>query len=467
MTKTIVLGAFEEFTPNFISNAWSHPRSETRGWETLPYWQHMARELEAGGFDFLFLAEAIGYPMRADGSVPEVVVREAVQIPMHDPMALISGLAATVDRLGFVVTASTTAQQPILNARSFTTLDHLTDGRIAWNIVTSDNQAALSKLLGQTGVTPHSERYRRAAEFVELSLQLWEGGWDDDAILFDKATRRFADPGKVHRIEHHGEYFDLDGYFTGVPSVQRTPLLLQAGTSATGRAFAGRFAECVFIQDRDLADAAANVRDLRSRAAANGRDPQDIKVIVSAAIVVGSTEEEAARLRAELDATPSREAAAALYLGWSGVDLMSFPLDATLDDITTEVGQTMLAMFQKGPESPTVREILDSITSAIGGPRVTGTPESVADQLEQIVTSTDVDGFLIEYTYGGMASYRDFIDQVVPLLRARGLVPQEPRGGSMRRRMMGTDRLPSNHPAARYRTLDRHPGQDALVADHD
>ncbi|WP_285137919.1 NtaA/DmoA family FMN-dependent monooxygenase [Microbacterium sp. lyk4-40-TSB-66] len=453
MTKTIILGAFEEFTPNFISNAWSHPRSDTEGFATLPYWQNMARELEAGGFDFLFLAEALGYPMQPDGTVPEVVVREAVQIPVHDPMLLVSGLAATVDRLGFVVTASTTAQQPNLNARAFTTLDHLTQGRIAWNIVTSDNQVALSKLLGQTAVTPHAERYRRATEFLELSLKLWEGGWDDDAVVFDKASRTYADPSKVHRITHEGEYFALDGYFTAIPSPQRTPLLLQAGTSAAGRAFAGRFGECIFIQDRDLDVVKANVADLRSRAVENGRDPGDIKVIDAVAIIVGETEEEAQRLRAELDATPSREAAAALFMGWSGVDLMAFPLDATLADVSTEVGKSTLGVFQQGDESPTVAEILDRITTSIGGIRVTGTPTSVADQLQRIVDHTDIDGFLIEYTYGGMASYRDFIDLVVPILRERGMLPEVPLGGTMRRRLLGhdDDRLPATHPGSAYR----------------
>lgn len=452
MTKTVFLGAFEEFTPNFISNAWSHPLSDTAGFATLGHWQRMVRELEAGGFDFLFLAEAIGYPMRPDGSVPEAVVREAVQIPVHDPMTLISGLAATVDRLGFVVTASTTAQHPNLNARSFTTLDHLTEGRIAWNVVTSDNQYALVKLLGQT-LTPHDERYRRATEFLELSMRLWEGAWEDDAVVHDKATRTFADPAKVHRITHDGEYFRLDGYFTAIPSVQRTPLLLQAGASPAGRAFAGRFAECVFLQDRELGAAAAAVADLRARAAANGRDPQDVKMMAAVSIVIGATEEEAGRLRAELDATPTRAAAAALFMGWSGVDLMAYPLDATLQSVSTEVGKSMLALFQQGDTSPTIAEILDRITSSIGGMRVTGTAESVADQLQRTVEATDVDGFLIEYTYGGMATYRDFIDQVVPLLRARGVLPAEPRGGSMRRRILGhdDDRLPAGHPGAQYR----------------
>lgn len=452
MTKQIVLGAFEEFTPNFISNAWHHPKAQTRDFATLGYWQEMARELEAGGFDFLFLAEALGYPMSGD-DVPAAVVREAVQVPAHDPMTLVSGLAATVDRLGFVVTASTTSQQPYLNARTYTSLDHLTAGRIAWNIVTSDNQVALTRLLGLDAVTPHDERYRRATEFVELTLKLWEGAWDDDAVVYDKATRTYADPEKVHRIRHAGEYFRYDGYFPAIPSPQRTPLLLQAGTSPAGRAFAGRFAECVFIQDRDLDVAATVVADLRARAVAEGRAADDIKVIDAVSIIVAETEEEAQRLRAELDATPSVEAAAALYLGWSGIDLMRFPLDATLADVTTEVGRSMLSLFQQGDESPTIREILTRITTSIGGIRVTGTPAQVADRLQEIVDRTDIDGFLIEYTYGGMATYRDVIDTVFPLLRERGMLPAEPRTGTMRERIMGRGpRLPETHPGAAYRS---------------
>lgn len=450
MTKQIVLGAFEEFVPNFISNAWHHPRGDTSGFATLEYWQSLARELDAAGFDFMFLAEALGYPMSDNGDVPEAVIREAVQMPAHDPSTLVSALAASVNRLGFVLTTSTTAEQPYLNARTFTSLDHLSNGRIAWNIVTSDNQQSIVRLLGLTGITPHDERYAKATEFLELSLKLWEDAWDDDAVVYDKATRTFADPEKVHRIRHDGTYYQLDGYYPATPSPQRTPLLMQAGASRAGRDFAGKYAEVVFVQDRDLDKAAAVVRDLRDRAIANGRGADEIKIVDILSVIVGETEEEAARLRAELDATPSREAAAALYLGWSGVDLMQFDPNETLANVSTEVGQSMLAMFQNGDNSPTIGEILDRLSTSIGGIRVTGTPKSVADQIQHIVDYTDLDGFMIEWTYGHIETYRDFIDHVMPILRERGIIPTTPRSGSMRERMMGTDsgRLSPTHPAA-------------------
>lgn len=453
MTKQIVLGAFEEFVPNFISNAWHHPRGDTRDFATLPYWQNLARELDAAGFDFLFLAEALGYPMTEAGVVPEAVVREAVQLPAHDPAALVPALAATVDRLGFVLTTSTTAQHPYLNARTFTTLDHLTGGRIAWNIVTSDNQHALVRLLGLGSVTPHDERYAKATEFVELSLKLWESAWDDDAIVYDKPSRTFADPAKVHRIGHRGRYYTLDGYYPATPSPQRTPLLVQAGTSRAGRDFAARFAEVVFIQDRDPAQAAATVADLRARAVAGGRRADEVKVIDTLSVIVGDTEEEARRLRAELDATSSREAGAALFLGWSGVDLMRFDENDTLADVSTEVGQSTLAMFQDGANSPTIGEVLDRLQQSIGGIRATGTAIGVADQIERIVEATDLDGFMIEWTYGDVDTYRDFIDTVMPILRERGVIPETPRAGTMRERIMGTTdpRLSPRHTGASLR----------------
>jgi FMN-dependent oxidoreductase (nitrilotriacetate monooxygenase family) len=413
--------------------------------------------VEAAGFDFFFLAEAIGYPMNDEGEVPEAVIREAVQFPVHDPMAIMSALAATVPRIGLVVTASTTAQKPLLNARTFTTLDHLSEGRIGWNIVTSDNQQAMVRLLDLGEITPHDERYARAEEFVELELQLWEGGWEDGAVLADKATKTWADPAKVHRIRNTGRYFNFDGYYQAIPSPQRTPTLFQAGTSAAGSAFAAKYAECVFTQERDPARLAKTVAALRERAVANGRPAESVKVVNGASFVIGETEDGAARLRAELNHTPTREAAAALFLGWSGVDLGKLDPEATLDEVSTEVGQTMLAMWRASDgTSPTIGEVLDSLPSTIGGVKFTGTPESVAAQVEEFVELTDVDGFLVENWYGGAEGYRDFIELLMPELRERGLLPAAPRTGTLREMLTDapTSALPEWHPGRRYHRGD-------------
>jgi FMN-dependent oxidoreductase (nitrilotriacetate monooxygenase family) len=455
MPKQLVIGAFEEFLPNFIMNTWHHPRSNTRDFATLPHWQRLVRTVEEAGFDFFFLAEAIGYPMNDEGEVPETVVREAVQFPVHDPLSLMAAIAASVPRIALVATASTTAQRPLLNARTFTTLDHLSEGRIAWNIVTSDHQNSLVKLLDLGDVTPHDERYARADEFVQLVLQLWEGGWEDDAIVYDKETKTFADPAKVHRIQFDGKYFRFDGYFQATPSPQRTPTLFQAGTSKAGIAFASKYAECVFTQDREPERLVDTVKRLREAAVAAGRPGDSIKIVNSASFVVAETEEEAAQLRAELTGTPTRAAAATLFLGWTGVDLSKYDQDMSLDALSTEGGKTILDLW-RNPEggSPTIGEVLDMLPATFSGLRFTGTPQSIGDQVEQLVAETDIDGILVENLYsGGVEGYVDFIEHVMPELRRRGLIPEQPRRGSAREILTGATepRLPEWHPGLQYR----------------
>jgi long-chain alkane monooxygenase len=443
--KTVSLGAFEVMSPSFLSNAWSHPLSRTEGFDTLEYWQELSRQLDAGGFDYLFFADASGYPMDGD-DVPEVVLRESVQFPVLDQMSLVSGLAATVERLGFVLTASTTVERPYIHARRFSTLDHLTRGRIGWNIVTSDMQESLVRLLGDPGVMPHDLRYDRAEEFVNICLALWEHAWEDGALVFDKATRTAIDASKLRRIAHTGTYFSMDGYYPVNPSPQRTPTLFQAGTSPRGLRFAGDFAECVFVQKRDIASTREVVTRVRDAVAASGRDRDSVRVVNSVSIIVGDTEEEARELRRELAAAPSTAAMAALYLGWSGINLMKLDPDQTLDGIRTEVGQSSAAKYQ-GSSSPTVRQILASIVETTGGFQLTGTPLQIADQLERIVRETDLDGFLIECTFGGTFSYAGFIEKVMPILRERGLIPQTPAGGTLRERLTGSPDLglPAGH----------------------
>jgi FMN-dependent oxidoreductase (nitrilotriacetate monooxygenase family) len=451
--RELVLGAFEELTPSFVSNAWHLERGDTRDFATLPFWLDLARELEAGGFDFLFLAEALGYPMREDGSVPETVFREAVQFPVHDPLAIVSGLAAVTSRLGFVVTASTTSQHPYLNARAFTTLDHLTGGRIGWNIVTTDQQAALVRLLGQSEVTPHDERYRRASEFLDLSLKLWEGSWDDDAVVADKARRIYADPAKVHRVQHQGEYFRLDGYFPAIPSVQRTPTLFQAGTSDAGTTFASRYAECVFTAFQDVDRGARAVAGLRAKAVAEGRGASAVKVINGVSIVVGDTAAEAEEQRRELDAAPSPEAAAVLFMAWSGVDLTTIDPATPTSELSTEIGQSNIEMWANNPLTPTVGDVLRALPSRAGGVKVTGTADQVTAELLAIAERADLDGFLVEHTWGGIESYRVVLDEVVPRLRAAGALPATPRSGTLREMLTDAQQptLPDTHTGASYR----------------
>jgi FMN-dependent oxidoreductase (nitrilotriacetate monooxygenase family) len=447
MTTPFILGASELMSMNFYSSAWTDERNHTENFPTLQHWQEVARVLEAGGFDFLFFADVIGYPMDRDG-IPDAAVRGAVQIPSHDPITVISGLAATVERLNFVVTASTTAERPFMHARRFGTLDHLTAGRIGWNIVNSDNQAALVRLLGLGEITAHDTRYDRADEFVDLVCKLWEGSWEDDALEIDRERASFADPAKIHEISHHGEHFDLDGIFTVVPSPQRTPTLFQAGASPRGRDFAAGTAECVYVQENTLESMAATTADIRDRAERFGRRRDDVRILNGVSIVVAETQAEAIAKRAALKAAPTTEMLAMHFLGWTGINLLRMDPDLPLSQASSEYGHSTIARYDDGRP---VREVIESLRDTLGGIAITGTPQQVADEMEHYVESGGIDGFLVEPTFGGVPSYREFVELVIPELRARGRIKPNDQATTLRQRLFGGDsaRVNERHRAAR------------------
>jgi len=449
VTRRLVLGASELMSMNFYSSAWTDPRNRTEAFPTLRHWQEVARVLQEGDFDFLFFADVIGYPSDRDG-LPDAAIRGAVQIPSHDPLTVVSGLAATVDRLNFVVTASTTAERPFMHARRFATLDHLTEGRIGWNIVNSDNQTALVKLLGLGEITEHDRRYDRADEFVDLVCALWETSWDDDAVEIDRDRASFADPDKVRPVVHHGEHFDLDGVFTVIPSPQRTPTLFQAGASPRGRDFAAATAECVYVQENTLETLRATVADLRGRAVQRGRHESDLKILNGVSVVVAPTEAEALEKRAALRAAPTTEMLAMHFLGWTGINLLRMDPDLPISQASSEYGHSTIARYDDGRP---VREVLGSLRDTLGGLSVTGTPEQVADQLEVFADEGGIDGFLVEPTFGGVPSYREFVDLVVPELRRRGRVVPSTGPTTLRQRLFGGDdgRVNERHRAARAR----------------
>jgi FMN-dependent oxidoreductase (nitrilotriacetate monooxygenase family) len=446
--KPFTLGASELMSMNFYSSAWAHPRNNTENFRTLAHWQQIARILESGDFDFLFFADGIGYPSD-EGAIVPGALRGAVQTPTHDPLTVISGLAATVSKLNFVVTASTTAEQPFMHARRFATLDHLTEGRIGWNIVNSDNQHALVKLLGLGEITAHDKRYDRADEFVELVCRLWEGSWQDDALEVDKVRAVFADPAKVHTIVHHGENFDLEGIFPVIPSPQRTPTLFQAGASPRGRDFAAGTAECVYMQAHSLESVAETVADIRARAERLGRRADDIKLLNGVSIIVAPTEEEALARRAELRSAPSIDKLATHFLGWTGIDLTRMDPELPLSQASSEYGHSTIARYDDGRP---VREILSGLRDNLGSLAITGTPAQVADEMERYVDEGGIDGFLIEPTFGGAPSYQELVDQLIPELRRRGRIRPLEEGQALRDRLFGAGaRVNDRHRAAAFK----------------
>ncbi|MCW2844549.1 MAG: putative monooxygenase, DszA family [Nocardioides sp.] len=450
--KTITLGAFEINQVNLTSQGmWAHPEQTTHRYKDLKYWIDLARLLERGQFDFMFLADSYGYP-HMNGLTRPVVFEQAVEIPNNDPMLLISAMAAATADLSFVVTASTTFEEPYANARRLATLDHLTRGRLGWNVVTT-SMPVVSELFGREPV-PHDERYAMAQDFLDLSYKLLETSWEDGSVIVDKDRRLYADPGKVHEVHHHGPYFRSDGYFVSEPSPQRTPVIFQAGASETGRAFGAANAEVVFVHGRDVAMLREQVADIRARAVAMGRPADAVKAVAGITVVTGDTRADAQRrLDDYLDWT--NPAAARAYFGaMTGIDLEELDPDASFSTLTTEGSQTQVAKYKHEK----VREATaDIIRKGHRELIVVGTPTEVAERMAELVEATDLDGFL--YTpFVTPGSYEEFTDQVVPALRQIGLMGDRPKAGtSLRSRLFpeGTDRVPAEHAAGQVRRAGR------------
>jgi FMN-dependent oxidoreductase (nitrilotriacetate monooxygenase family) len=457
--KQIHLGVFEVAGTQVGGTlSWNHPRSDSLRYHDLDLWIGMARILDEAGFDFLFFADGFGYPS-IGGDLPEIAAKSGINFPGIDPSLLIPTLARETSRLGFVVTSSTGLDHPLQTARRFGTLDHLTGGRVGWNIVTGASQNTVAELFGHTTMTAHDTRYDQADEYIDLAITLWEGSWEDDAWVGDKESGVLADRSKIHRIRYDGDYFRSNGYFTMKPSPQRTPVLFQAGTSARGRAFAARNAEAVFVQGTTVPQTAANVADIRAKAAALGRDPQSIKILVGLTVVVAPTTLEAEALRQEFDDLQTDDVVAALYAGNTGIDLLSLDPARSLEQLQDgdgtvgQMGQSNIDRFlpKDGSPAPTVREILDDLKGkGTRGLQLTGSPTEVADALEELVDATDLDGFLLEPIFG-TADLTDFATLVVPELRRRGRMPAEPATGTLREQMTGgSAHLAADHPGQQF-----------------
>jgi FMN-dependent oxidoreductase (nitrilotriacetate monooxygenase family) len=450
--KQILLAAFEINQVNLTSQGlWAHPDQNTHRYKELSYWIELARLLERGFFDFLFLADSYGYPL-LKGETPDVTFEQAVEIPKDDPMLLIPALAAATTDLNFVVTTSTSFEQPYANARRFATLDHLTGGRVGWNVVTTSS-AVVSELFG-TRQAPHDERYAIAQDFLDLSYKLFEGSWEDGAVIVDKQARIYADPRRVHRISHDGPYFKSHGYFNSEPSLQRTPVLVQAGASSTGRAFAAANAELVFVQGKDTKMLRDQVDDLRNLAVAAGREETAIRTISGLSIVTAPSRAQAEDKLEEFLSWVDADAARAYYAMMTGVDLAALDPDASFSTVKTEGGRTQVERYK----DTSVRDAAaDFIRRGMRELILVGTPAEVAEQTATIVDETGLDGF--NFTpFVTPGSYRDLVDQVVPELQRIGVMRTDRVPSTFRERIFGAGnaRLPANHPAARYRRRHEH-----------
>jgi FMN-dependent oxidoreductase (nitrilotriacetate monooxygenase family) len=450
--KQILLAAFEINQVNLTSQGlWAHPDQNTHRYKELSYWIELAQLLERGFFDFLFLADSYGYPL-LKGETPDVTFEQAVEIPKDDPMLLIPALAAATTDLNFVVTTSTSFEQPYANARRFATLDHLTEGRVGWNVVTTSS-AVVSELFG-TQQAPHDERYAIAQDFLDLSYKLFEGSWEDGAIIVDKQARIYADPRRVHPISHDGPYFKSHGYFNSEPSLQRTPVLVQAGASSTGRAFAAANAELVFVQGKDTKMLRDQVDDLRNLAVAAGREDTSIRTISGLSIVTAPSRAQAEDKLEEFLSWVDADAARAYYAMMTGVDLAALDPNTSFSTVKTEGGRTQVERYK----DTSVREAAaDFIRRGMRELILVGTPAEVAEQTAAIVDETGLDGF--NFTpFVTPGSYCDLVDLVVPELQRIGVMRTDRVSSTFRERIFGAGnaRLPGNHPAARYRRRHEH-----------
>ena len=266
---------------------WRHPRDRSAEYRSLNHWVELARLLERGKFDALFLADVLGL-YDVYGGNTDTALREAVQVPVNDPLLIIPPMAQATEHLGFAVTCNLSHEPPLPFARRMSTLDHLTDGRIGWNVVTGYLDSG-AKAAGRDKQVAHDVRYDIAQEFMDIQYGLWEGSWENGAVRRDRETGVFTDPAKVHRVRHEGEYFKIDSVHLCEPSPQRTPVIYQAGSSPKGTAFAARHAECVFIGGNEPGKMAEDVAKLRDLAVEFGRARSDILVFALATVVIAAT----------------------------------------------------------------------------------------------------------------------------------------------------------------------------------
>ena len=448
--KKILLNAFNMNCVGHINHGlWTHPRDESTAYNTIEHWTGIARTLERGLFDGLFIADIVGVYDVYQGNV-DVTLRESIQLPVNDPMMLVSAMAAVTRHLGFGVTVNLGYELPYLLARRFSTLDHLTRGRIGWNIVTGYLDSA-ARAMGLAEQLPHDERYDRADEFLEVLYKLWEGSWEEGAVRRDRAARVYADPARVHPVHHQGRYYQVDGYHLAEPSPQRTPVLFQAGASGRGQRFAGRHAECVFISPPNKAAAKKSVESLREQLVQSGRRPEDVKVFVGAAVVTAPTLKQAREKHEDYKRYASREAGLAHFSASTGIDYARYDLDEPIQYGPTNAIESATRTAQQ--HGWTRRQLLEIFELGGRYPAIVGTPAQVADELQSWVDETGVDGFNLSRTVVP-ESYEDFVDLVVPELQSRGVYKTAYENGSLRRKLFGeSDRLPQRHFGAGFRRL--------------
>ena len=433
--RMIRLGAF--MRPVSIHTAWwRYPGAYPDANFNLKHIVSFARKLEAGRFDAFFMADHL-----AVLNMPMAALKRSATVTSFDPMALLPALAVTTERLGLIATGSTTFDAPYHVARRFASLDHISEGRAGWNIVTTSNpDSALN--FGLDDHMAHDARYRRAREFYDVVTGLWDS-WADDAFVRDVENGVYFDPERMRVLDHKGEYFKVRGPLNVARPVQGWPLIVQAGASDAGRQLAAETAEMVFSPGGPLAECQAYYADVKARAVAAGRDPEHVRILPGCLVVVGDTVEAAKAKRAHLDSLVHPDSGMASLSIALGTDASKFDLDGPLPDIPeTNASQSgrQRVIDRARAENLTVRQLAQRAGS-YGGLALVGTAKTIADQMEEYFHGRGCDGFNIMFPWvpGGLD---EFVDQVVPELQRRGVFRREYEGKTLRENL-GLPRPPN------------------------
>ncbi|MFS0724608.1 NtaA/DmoA family FMN-dependent monooxygenase [Paenibacillus sp. 1P07SE] len=430
MSKKIHFGWFTEYGPI----GWNGPdAAEGYDWRQPEVYQKMAAICERGMFDFALFADHLGITSTYQDSLDNYI-KYGLNGINHDSTMLAAMVAAGTKHLGVGTTISTSLTPPYQLARQTASLDHLTKGRVAWNIVTTANIAGFRNY-GIEEMKDHDARYDQADEYMELCQRLWSS-WEPDAVVMDRQSGIFADPEKVHRINFEGTYYKSQGPLNVLPTPQGRPTLIQAGSSARGKDFAARWADAVIVAKHNLDDMKRYYDDLKERAVKMGRHPDELKIFFIIKPVVGATEEIAAQ-RQQLRMNPTDlelHAALAAMSSRMSVDLAKYELDEpvpTMNEKSIQGGQTTLSRYQTAEKRPTLREMATE-ESAGNKANIIGTPDQVAEQLEHIMTTVGGDGFVVRVDAHDHGYMQEFVDTVIPVLQERDLVRREYTGKTLR-----------------------------------
>ena len=426
----MILGAFFNPTGHHVAS-WRHPEGQADAGVNFAHYRDIARTAERGRFHMIFLADNLGV---RDAKM-EALSRSAQYIANFEPLTLISALAAVTDRIGLVATASTSYNEPYHVARKFASIDHISSGRAGWNIVTSTLRSE-ARNFGLDDHMDHAMRYRRAREFTQVVLGLWDS-WEDDAFVRDKDSGTFFIPEKLHAVNHEGEFFKVAGPLNIPRPPQGHPVLVQAGASEDGKDFASEFAEVIFTNHLSAEAGVAYCCDLRARAEAHGRGPSELKILPGLSPVVGATAAEAeakfAHLQSLIDPVVGREMLSTVL---GGLDLSDYDLDGPLPTNLEPPRNVIQSAFENWTrlgrdENLTIRELSMRAAGARGKTVMRGDARQIADMMESWFIAGACDGFNImpPYLPGALD---DFVDLVVPELQRRGLFHTEYSGGSLR-----------------------------------